>query len=169
MTPVLNKALAHAGNSIDPQALQQALAQLHDIQLPAEPGWWPLATGWWLVMATVVFAVAVALVGGYWWRRTAAKRAALAEWQRIVEANVSDQQRLVALAQLLKRAAMSRDAEVAALTDQRWADYLNQQGSTNYFTTQAGQQLLMARFAPVVKTDMQRQYQAVQQWLKAAL
>lgn len=154
---------------IDPQALQQALAQLHDIQLPAEPGWWPLAMGWWLTFAALGLALVAILLGRYWWRRTAVKRAALAEWRTIAEADVDEQQRLIALAQLLKRAAISQDAAAAGLTEQRWAAYLNQQGKTNYFTTQAGEQLLMARFSRQPNTDLSRQLAAVQQWLKVAL
>lgn len=161
--------MTNAAPQIDPQKLQQALSQLHDIQLPPEPGFWPLATGWWLLIAGILSAVAIAIVARYWWRRTALKRAAMAEWQALANSDLEGQALLTALAQLLKRVAVSLDANAAALTDQRWAEYLNQQGDTNFFATQAGQQLLMARFGRVNKVDAELQLNAVQQWLKAVL
>lgn len=161
--------MTNSAPQIDPQKLQQALSQLHDIQLPAEPGFWPLATGWWLLIAGIIGVVVIAIAARYWWRRTALKRAAMAEWQEIASSNLEGQALLTALAQLLKRVAVNLDANAAALTDQRWAEYLNQQGKTNFFTTQAGQQLLMARFARVSQIDAEPQLKAVQQWLKAVL
>lgn len=161
--------MTNAAPQVDPQKLQQALSQLHDIQLPPEPGFWPLATGWWLLIAGIISVVVIAIVVRYWWRRTALKRAAMAEWQALANSDLEGQALLTALAQLLKRVAVSLDPNAAALTDQRWAEYLNQQGDTNFFTTRAGQQLLMARFGRVNKVDAELQLNAVQQWLKAVL
>lgn len=154
---------------IDPQALQQALAELHGIHLPPEPGIWPIAPGWWLLLCLAATLFLVVIIFRYWWRRTALKRAAMAEWQALSVTELDGQTLLTALARLLKRVAISRDSTAAALTDQRWAEYLNQQGQTNFFTTQAGQQLLTARFGKVVDVDTERQLQAVQAWLKVVL
>lgn len=165
--------MANVASQIDPQALQQALAELHDIQLPAEPGLWPLAPGWWLLMALMVTLILVSVAFLYWWRRSALKRAAMAEWQTLAEASrtgdLNDPALLKALARLLKRVALTRNPRAAALTDQRWADYLNQQGQTVFFTTKAGQQLLNERFSRVVEVDAERQLAAVHNWLKAVL
>lgn len=161
--------MANQTAQIDPQALQQALAELHDIQLPTEPGLWPLAPGWWVLLAVVAALIFSVFLFRYWWRRTALKRAAIAEWQTVADSELAGQALLTALAQLLKRAAISRDPHAAALTDQHWADYLNQQGQTNFFTTQAGQQLLAERFGKVVDVDAEQQLKAVHDWLKVAL
>lgn len=38
--------------------VQQLLEQMHDIRAPEPVGWWPLAPGWWLLIALVVLAAA---------------------------------------------------------------------------------------------------------------
>lgn len=154
---------------IDPQALQQALQQLHDIATPAPPGWWPLAPGWWLLLAAAVLAVVAVWLFARWRRKTALRRAALQHWQDLESFNGGDQAFLIAAAQTLRRASRSRYPASAGLTGQAWAEHLNQTGRTNFFTTSAGQQLLQARFAKQVDIDRERYKQAVQQWLQVAL
>lgn len=155
--------------AIDPQALQAALAQLNDIALPAEPGFWPLAPGWWLLLLSIVLVVLGLLLFGYWRRKTALRRAALAHWQTLQNLEGDDQAFLIALAQMLRRASLARYPESAGLTDAAWAEHLNHSGKTHFFSTSAGQQLLHARFAKHVSVDRERHLQAAHDWLKVAL
>lgn len=155
---------------VDPQQLQAALAQLHDISLPADPSIWPLATGWWLLLGAV-FAVALALAAFLFWRKkTALKRAASAHLASLAESDsLDDQQFLQMLAETLRRAAKQRYPEMVGFTGDDWAAALNRTGATNYFTTNAGEQLLQARFGKVKGVNREQQLTAVQAWLEAAL
>lgn len=160
--------------AIDPQALQAALAQLNDIALPAEPGFWPLALGWWLLLLSIVLVTLGAVLFAYWRRKTALRRAALAHWQALKNLEndaqaFDDQAFLVELAQMLRRASLVRYPASAGLTDEAWAEHLNHSGKTNFFSTTAGQQLLQARFAKHVSVDRERHLQAAHDWLKVAL
>lgn len=157
--------------AIDPQALQAALAQLHDISLPAAPSGWPLALGWWLLLSFLLAAVAVVFAGRWWWRKTALRRAAQQHLASVLASQheLSDPQFLQALAATLRRAAKAKNSKAASLVGQSWADYLNHTGQTDFFTSEAGMQLLQARFAPVVSANRRAQIAAVEHWLKVAL
>ncbi len=37
--------------------MAQQLAQLHDIHLPGSVSWWPLAPGWWILLAVVLIVL----------------------------------------------------------------------------------------------------------------
>lgn len=155
--------------AIDPQALQAALAQMHDIALPAEPGFWPLAPGWWLLLLAAVVLLLAVLLFGFWHRKTALRRAALAHWQTLQNLEGDDQAFLIATAQMLRRASLARYPASAGLTDEAWVEHLNSSGKTNFFSSTAGQQLLQARFAKHVTVDRERHLQAAHDWLKVAL
>lgn len=100
------------------------LRNLHDITEPAAVSLWPLAPGWWLL---IVVGTAAALVIVLRWhahlKRTAYRRAALAEL------NVATTTAEVAA--IIKRTALvgCGRAEVASLTGTDWVQWL--QHSTN--------------------------------------
>jgi hypothetical protein len=47
-------------------AMPNDLSQLHDIQLPAPIGFWPIAWGWWALLILIISAIVVSAI---WWRR----------------------------------------------------------------------------------------------------
>lgn len=107
----------------------------HDIIEPAPIGWWPLAPGWWLVMALLLITLGIA-VRWYWRRQRALAplRQATRElqhirtqWQQQQDARAST----AALSALLKRVARHYypHDEVAALTGARWQDFLIRTGA----------------------------------------
>ncbi|MFZ1725554.1 MAG: DUF4381 domain-containing protein [Albidovulum sp.] len=50
--------------------IQAELAKLHDIRLPEPIGWWPLAPGWWALLALGSITVLTVVVLEYRRRRT---------------------------------------------------------------------------------------------------
>ncbi len=107
-------------NAADP------LANLRDIQLPADVAWWPPAPGWWLLGLLILLAV---LATGWYCRRRYRqlryRRAALAELKQLLDETDNDAHILLAINRLLKRTALVAypAATVASLHGQRWADF----------------------------------------------
>jgi len=120
---------------------------IRDLHLPAEIGWWPLAPGWW-----VLIAIAACFLGWFawrqWvaWRRGRARRAALREFGRlVVQYRNSGDAVLFAkqLSQLLRRAmlAYAPRGEVAGLTGESWLQWLDSGLEERPFATGAGRNI----------------------------
>lgn len=104
---------------------------LRDLHLPDPVGWWPLAPGWWLLIALLLAGVAYGLLAA--WRahrRNAPRRLALAELARLQATWQADRDAVALgtrLSPLLRRAmlAYSPRAEVAGLTGPAWLEWLD--------------------------------------------
>ena len=103
------------------------LADLRGLHLPPEPGLWPLAPGWWLLLAALL-VLGLAVV--WLWRHRAQKRQphpALAEAARLqVRAQSLDDHALITqCAALLRRVAIQQHGpHVAGLAGTAWAQFL---------------------------------------------
>jgi hypothetical protein len=126
---------------------------LRDIHLPAPPGWWPPALGWWLVAALVLAAVAVY---GLHYYRARHKRAALRAMTRVraaLEQGAEPVACLQFVSTTLRRFAMTsaqRDPaqrDVAGLIGERWLRYLDSRWGRTEFAAGVGQRLLGAPYA----------------------
>ena len=99
-----------------------SLDRLHDIALPPEVPWWPLAPGLYAVIA-LVLAAAVWLSCRAWkqWRSNSYRRAALQELKSL--------QTAAAIAELLRRTALAIAPRpvIAELTGSAWLDWLARQ------------------------------------------
>ena len=113
--------------SPDPTSLQN----LNDIVLPAQVGWWPLATGWYILSA-LLFIVLAWL--GYQslrrWFKNRYRRAALQELRSLADGMRNGEHRDSSLRQipiLLKRTALSiyPREQVASLAGKDWRRFLN--------------------------------------------
>lgn len=104
---------------------------LRDLHLPTEIGWWPLAPGWWILLA-----VAVCVLAWYaWkallrWRANRARRIALRELAFIAQRfdQTGDAVSLAReLSELLRRALLAYAPRhiVAGLTGERWLAWLD--------------------------------------------
>jgi len=121
---------------------------LRDLHLPDPVGWWPLAPGWW-------FLIALAMAGIGWlllkaWRRhqfNAPRRYAIRSLAR-VEADYLTHRNPVLLGQqlseLLRRGmlAYAPRHEVAGLTGESWLAWLDRGLPVPYFHTEGGKSLL---------------------------
>lgn len=140
---------------------------LADIHLQQAPGIWPLAWGWWLVIAAVLIAVLLAI---YWLRlrndRLAAQQEALVALKHACS--------IAELNTLLKRAALSYypRQDVAGLTGERWLAFLDSQLAPvqqGFMAQSALWQQGAYSNTPCSETDLNQAKSLATRWLKQAL
>ena len=129
---------------------QALLEQLKDVALPADPGWWPLAIGWWIaiIAALIVCGVAYFLINRVLKKREQDtwRTMALIEHQRISDEFSTGKNRnktLAELSVLMRRVALAVQSRrsVASLTDDQWLQSLDVIGETNDYSSGAGRLL----------------------------
>lgn len=154
-----------------------ALSELADIHMPGDVSWWPLAPGWW-----VVIAVALALLAYGAWRmfqRQLLQRrlnAALAEVSRarkqLEAASANDMaSRLIFVNEVnavLRRVALLHDNphQVAGLSGHAWVNYLRNYDSARLLNQQLADTLSQGRFAPRCDVDATALEQMAREWIK---
>lgn len=121
---------------------------LRDLHLPDAIGWWPLAPGWWLLIALALIGVAFLLRA---WLKTrargAARRYALRQLNEIVD-RYQDNKNAVEfgadLSELLRRAmlAYAPRLDVAGLTGEAWLRWLDEGLAQPVFAEGPGRQIL---------------------------
>jgi len=128
---------------MDPQAIP-----LRGLHLPEPVGWWPLAPGWWVLLAMLV--IACGLLIRAWLRRrahSAARRKALRQLEESRSAFAYHGNPVVLgaeVSELLRRAmlAYAPRSEVAGLTGEDWLAWLDRDLETPRFREGAGRSLL---------------------------
>ena len=126
---------------------EQALP-LRDLHLPEPIGWWPLAPGWWVLLA--LLAVALGYLAWRWYRAwvfNAPRRFALRELARIEAEYLEHRDPVVLgkqLSELLRRGmlAYAPRADIAGLTGEDWLAWLDSGMPVPYFHTEGGKSLL---------------------------
>jgi len=127
------------------------LAQLYDIAGLDDIDWWPLAPGWWALLA-----FALVLAGAAYWRRRAYYRSWKGDvWRALgaLESQLADgnpQEIAAALSGLMRRIAMrcfSR-AECAGLEGNNWLRWLTAKDPASFDWTSRGALLIEAPYAP---------------------
>jgi hypothetical protein len=120
---------------------------LRDIHMPEIVGWWPLAPGWWLLIALAAAGLCYALYRQYLkWRWNAARRAALAELSRIRRDYEQGSDALTlakSLSELLRRSmlAYAPRGEIAGLTGDQWLQWLDRGLDDRPFTAGSGRDI----------------------------
>lgn len=121
-----------------------SLGRLHDIVTPPPVPWWPLAPGWYWIMALVASVMVALLIQDViHWQRNRYRREALAELKRRQDMLDQPNQRVAALAalgELLKRTALTvwPRMDVAALNGPQWFAFLDRAGHTDRFSRGIG-------------------------------
>lgn len=121
---------------------------LRDLHLPDAISWWPVAPGWWGVLAIVVAVLTYITWRLYKrWRFNAPRRFAIRELARIEAEYVQHRNPVMLgkqLSELLRRGMLAyapRD-EVAGLTGEAWLAWLDEDMPLPYFHTEGGKSLL---------------------------
>lgn len=99
-----------------------SLDRLHDLVLPPAVPWWPLAPGWYLVIALALVAVMwMTLRAWRQWQSNAYRREAARELASLESS--------AAIAELLRRTALAiaPRSEIAEKTGTAWLDWLTAQ------------------------------------------
>jgi hypothetical protein len=96
-----------------------SLDRLHDLVLPPAVPWWPLATGWYVVMGIILVFLLI-LTYRTWksWKANAYRRAALSQLAETKDA--------LAIAELLRCTALAVAPRhvIAEKTDMAWTNWL---------------------------------------------
>ena len=124
-----------------------ALAELRGLAMPDAISWWPMAVGWWILLALLLVLITVAVIGIRRWRaKQRWRNLAYHEYQAILSqyrAGASKDQVLMQVSMLFRQISLvllPRE-EVASLSGQEWLVTLNTLGDTSDFTQGAGQVL----------------------------
>ena len=128
--------------------MEETALPLRDLHLPEPVGWWPLAPGWWVLIAILAALAGYALYRGYRrYRFNAPRRYALGQLARFESEYLEHRNPVLLgkqLSELLRRgmlAYVDRD-EVAGLTGEAWLEWLDRGMPLPYFHTQGGKSLL---------------------------
>ncbi|MCG7495690.1 DUF4381 domain-containing protein [Vibrio sp. Of7-15] len=150
------------------------LLPLADIHLQAAPSWWPLAWGWWVLAAVVLFTVAGTL---FLIKKRNANHAAKKEALQLLQTSAY-QNDIAMVSELLKQAAMSyfSRGRVASLNGAQWLHFLDQQLPAKYRKSHGFQakeaEWLAALYAPTASLPADTQKMCLEQakiWLTHAL
>jgi len=121
---------------------------LRDLHLPEAIGWWPLAPGWWLLIAIVLVGLGYLLLRAWRVRQFhAPRRHAIAELAGLEARYLSHHDPVLLgqqLSELLRRGmlAYAPRHEVAGLTGESWLAWLDRGLPVPYFHTEGGRSLL---------------------------
>ena len=121
---------------------------LRDLHLPEAIGWWPLAPGWWIVIALIMIGLGLLVRQLLRTRaRGAARRYALRQLNELT-ANFEQHHDAIAfsghLSELLRRTmlAYAPRHDVAGLTGDEWLAWLDRDLDQPRFQSEAGRKLL---------------------------
>ena len=148
------------------------LEQLTPDRAPPPLGWWPLAPGWWGLMALLLMTLMLMM----WWRQRRL-RPSVKRWQRMalrelaqLQATDNDTTLARGLQQLLRRYAIARYGRdtVAALSGEAWIAFVVRHGGSDW-AGDSGRALLRCAYggeattpgAPATPADRER-------WLNGA-
>lgn len=121
---------------------------LRDLHLPPPVDWWPLAPGWWFVIALLALGLAWLIRLAWRKRQFLAPRRHAVRSLAAIEADYLRHQDPVLLArqasELLRRTmlAYAPRHEVAGLTGEAWLSWLDRGLPVPYFHTEGGKSLL---------------------------
>lgn len=128
--------------------LQAGELPLRDIHEPPAPPWWPPAPGWWIVAGIVLLAVA--WLAWRHWRRVRAIRLAGRAFDAALAAAGTPTARIVAMSELLRRAARRRDPAADTLDGDDWLRFLDEGLPGPVFSEGAGALLRDGAFRATV-------------------
>ncbi len=157
--------------------MNQQTLDLRDIHLPEPISWWPIAPGWWIILACIFILVIAALVAKNIYNSKKLKREIAAELDEIKQRfndSHNKSQLAKSLSILLRRANISLNPtlNISGLTGDSWLNWLddshNNTNSDLKFQSDIGKVLLDAPYLPEqtdLDFDAQALIQLCESWL----
>lgn len=128
---------------------------LHDIRGLDSISWWPLATGWWVIVGVCMTLLVIVAIRYLWARRDPlgsrcrdARRRLKALRRQVRKHPVKDV--ASTLSELLRRIAILRSGrqDCAGLSGERWLEWLTENDPNGFDWLRRGQLLLVVPYAP---------------------
>jgi hypothetical protein len=144
---------------------------LRDIHLPDTLLWWPLAIGWWFVIAMLLGIITGFGVFYYLKKKNKTQYRAITDALDILKQLAKEENKSVLIthiSQLLRRVCISLYGrkQVAGLTGERWLRFLDRKGKTTAFTKGVGRVLVVYPYQKTVDYSRQEILLLVQVWLQ---
>ncbi len=147
---------------------------LRDIHLPEPVSWWPIAPGWWLLLAAIVIACLVIWFIRRSWNKRRVLRQLKERLQTIRDdfaegATAADTVRQLSV--LLRRACITYfpRSDVASLTGDAWLQFLDSKSREKRFSEDIGSLLISAPYQPdseIDKADIQTLFELIERELQ---
>ena len=148
--------------------------QLLDIHLAGEPSIWPLAIGWWIVIAVVLLLLTWLFIKRHQYKKQKKhQHAILAQFENI-ENQLKNNPNSDSIAKtniFLRQLAVQYypQEETASLTGNAWLQFLDQSGNTHKFTKGAGEILIKAPYKNT-ETKIQDDFlPLIKGWIKTVI
>jgi len=148
--------------------------QLRDIHLPADPGYWPLAPGWWLLIVLVLITVyfLVKKLNKMRQRKHTIQllQSKLSQLRENYNQHKSKHRLAVEISDLLKRFVrhVLNDSQATALSGKEWINYLNKLSNSEVFT-EFKQELTQAQYSPNIDYDVSKLVAQVKNFFPIAI
>lgn len=156
--------------------MNDPLSELYDIEGLDAISWWPLAFGWWLVIAIPLIGIFLFFI--YYYKRRIFKQS----WQYSILNQLTVMQHglrkdntqasVIELSELIRRIAMHQysRAECAGLEGKVWLEWLKQHDPNQFDWAAKGKWLIEAPYAPnyksIPKEDVLNFIKAIRAWVK---
>ncbi len=153
-------------------AMADPLEQLRDLHVPDPISFWPLAIGWWMVVCVLLVLGAIGMWIIRYRKKMAPRRLALSELTTLKTTFQETQDSvwlMQRLSQLLRRYAIVcfGRQRVAGLTGDSWLRFLDDQGKTQQFSSEMGQQAFVAiPYGSKCSVNEGEVVNLVEQWIK---
>lgn len=149
--------------------LQKILEQLRDVHAPPPVGMWPLAPGWWFVLALLCIASVYALWRLAPWLRSLVYRYNATRALDALMAREPDEQQMLSSVNLILR----RTAQYAyprhhasALAAREWLKFLDRSAHMNGFSRGAGLALAQEAYKMHPRADREKLYRLARHWIR---
>ena len=144
------------------------LSNLRDVILPVDPGFWPPAFGWWLLLVAIIAVLigAVFLARALYLRIRV--RTPVDEFDALVK--LHPHQAIAQLSILMRRVAIAKYSRpaVAGLCGEAWLNFLNQSGNTDQFTNGVGRVLTSGPYTSTPPEHLDPLFKLCRDWIKTA-